>query len=456
MSALTVVGGSIAALVAADAAARAGRPVDLLVPPGGVGGGFGGIERDGRRLDLGVRLFELDREDAGPAPDLAAYRPGPEGHAPFIRLVADWMGELVNGALRTVAPPEMLVDGRRVDDIYFTVDLDGLDRVVPAEAPRIAAEAAAARDGLGPAGVLADRDALEAMSLADASLANHGGTFHRRFIAPMCAKIHPGGADAVGAARRRKVWMPLFHPATLANAAAGAPTGYAPHRPFSTVAPGGSRAVVDALMARLRAAGARVRTVPAVTGLERRPGGVTRMRFADGSQVEARRPVLGAGPGELFAAAGAAYAPPRVRMAIAWVEVPEHAVAARPGLVHLPDPGIPAFRLSPGDGGRPGHALFTVELRHDIADGDMDAAAVGALRASGVVDAGAGATVVHRVAAPAFVDPSPAAEREFAEARAALDLLGLDAEVVGGAAAFGADSFNEQVVQGLRAQEATA
>ncbi len=78
MTALTVVGGSIAALVAADAAARAGRSVDLLLPARGVGGGFRPLEVDGRRLDLGVRLLELDREDAGPPPDLAAYRPCPE------------------------------------------------------------------------------------------------------------------------------------------------------------------------------------------------------------------------------------------------------------------------------------------------------------------------------------------------------------------------------------------
>ena len=47
------------------------------------------------------------------------------------------------------------------------------------------------------------------------------------------------------------------------------------------------------------------------------------------------------------------------------------------------------------------------------------------------------------------------AQAAFAAARARLMEARLDAEVVGGAAAFGADSFNEQVIQGLRAEEAT-
>jgi len=63
--------------------------------------------------------------------------------------------------------------------------------------------------------------------------------------------------------------------------------------------------------------------------------------------------------------------------------------------------------------------------------------------------------VVHHLAGPAMPDPGPAAKAAFDAARARLQDAALDAEVVGGAAAFGADSFNEQVIQGLRAEEAT-
>lgn len=455
MTALTVVGGSIAALVAADAAARAGRRVDLLLPQRGLGGGFCPIVRDGRRLDMGVRLLELDREDAGTPPPLDAYRPGPDAHAPFIRTVRDWAGALLNGSLREVDRPQMLVDGRMVDDIYFTVDLDGLASAAPAHAARIAREAGRARECVGDAGVLADPGSLSVMSLERASRTNHGEAFHARFIGPMCAKIHPAGAAGVSADRRRKIWMPLFHPRTLERAAGGRPTGFAPRRPFHTVDGGGMGRAVDVLMGRLRAHGARTHTVPLLVRVERGSGGATRMTFADGRVVDAVRPVLGTGAQELFAAAGGAFTPSRIRMAVAWVEVPDSRMSASPSVLHIPDPAVPAFRLSTGRGGRPGHTLVTVELACDVPEADMDASALYAVARSGVAPEGAG-EVVHRVAGPAFVDPSPASVAEFDRARAALDRLGLEAEVVGGAAAFGADSFNEQVVQGLRAQEATA
>ena len=78
-SPLVVVGGSIASLVAADAALRKGRDVELILPRSGVGGGFRPLQVDGRRLDIGVRLLEIDREDASTAAAPRRLPPGPDG-----------------------------------------------------------------------------------------------------------------------------------------------------------------------------------------------------------------------------------------------------------------------------------------------------------------------------------------------------------------------------------------
>ena len=451
-----VAGGSIAALAAADAGARAGRPVELLLPARGVGGGFRPLEAAGRRLPVGVRLLEIDREDAGAPPPLADYRPGPSGHAPFVRVVADWVEGLTPGRLREVDRPAMALDGRIRDDIYFTVDLDGLRAAMGEEAARrTAAEAGEARRAGGDAGVLGGDHDLLACSLEDASRANHGATFHERFIAPMCAKIHPAGARGVPAALRRKVWMPLFHPATLERAAAGRPTGYRPRRPFHTVDPGGMGEVVEALLRRVRLS-PRVRVTP-VGALEHvaRAGGVAEMRFAGGVVRRAPRPVIGVGAGELFAAAGAPYAPGRTPMALAWAEVDEADLLALPSLLHAPDPQIPAFRVSDAGAPAPGRRLLVLELRHDTRAEDVEGAVGLSLRATGLLREGAPVEVVHHLAGPGAPDPSRAALDAFEGARAALMRADLPAEIVGGAAAFGADSFNEQVIQGLRAEEAT-
>lgn len=454
---LVVAGGCVAALVAADAALRNGRPVELLLPRRGVAGGFRPIVAGGRRLPLGVRLLEIDREDAGDPPPLSRYRPGPTAHAPYVRLVAGWLEGLVNGRLREIGRPVMAVGGRLRDDIYFTVDLDRLrDSLSEEEARRTAAEAGAARRAGGDAGVLGDGRDLLACTLEEASRTNHGTTFHRRFIAPMCVKIHPGGARIVPAALRRKVWMPLFHPATLEKAAAGEPTGYRPRRPFHTVEPGGMAAVVDALLARIEASPSV--TITRVGSLARAAAAgdeVAELRFDDGLVRRARRPVVGVGAQELFPALGVPYAPQRVPMAIAWAEVGEDDVLELPSLVHAPEPEVPAFRVSPAEPPAPGRVLLVVELRHDVSPEEIDDATRLSLRMTGLVREDAAIDVVHRVHGPGAPDPSRAALRAFEAARRRAEAAGLPAEVVGGAAAFGADAFNEQVVQGLRAEEAT-
>jgi hypothetical protein len=350
----------------------------------------------------------------------------------------------------------MAVDGRLVDDIYFTVDLEGLDRALPAgEARRTAAEAAAAARAAGDAGVLDGRP-LDGLSLEEASRANHGDTFHDRFIAPMAAKIHPGGAAAVPAVLRRRVWMPLFHPRTLERAAAGLPTGYRPRRPFHTVAPGGAGELVEALLARIRRApGARVEPVGRLAGL-RAYGPAVAMRFDDGRVVSAARPVIGVGPDELFPAADIAFASARMPMSIAWADVAEGDLLALPSVVHLPDPQLPAFRVSAGDDHRLGRRQLVVELRHDVVATDAPEAVRSALVGAGLAREGAAVDLLHHLAIAGPADPSAASVAAFAAARERLDAIRLPAEIVGGASAFGADSLNEMVIQGLRAEEMSA
>ncbi|HET6691432.1 MAG TPA: hypothetical protein VFG74_11270, partial [Miltoncostaeaceae bacterium] len=107
---LTVVGGSIAALVAADARLRGGGAVDLLLPRRGVAGGFAPLEVKGRRLGLGVRLLEIDREDAAAPPPLDDYVAGPSGHVPFVRTLAEWTRALAGDRLRRAGGLSMVVD----------------------------------------------------------------------------------------------------------------------------------------------------------------------------------------------------------------------------------------------------------------------------------------------------------------------------------------------------------
>lgn len=460
MAEQVVVGSSMAALVAADRLAAAGHHVRLLLSPGPLGGGFGSLERDGRVLEFGVRFLELDYEGTPQsAPPLDAYTPGVAGHRAFAALVRDYVEGLVGDRLDEVGRPRMLVDGRMHDDLYFTTDASVIRDVLGTAARHaVARQARACEDEAGdPAGVLADehRDAFAAMTLTTASLANHGCVFHERFVAPVAEKFVAGGGDDVLAAFRRKIWLPLFWPRTLAQAAGTAPVAFTPRRPLHTVRDGGAGQVVTAVHARLAAAAERgavfLEQHGALARIEPGPGGRVTLAMADGTTVEATRPVLGAAPTELFAAAGLEYRPAKARTAVSWIEVADEDLGDLPSLVNVVDADVPACRISTGGTGAPGHRLFTVELAHDTPETQLAEAARKSLEVAGVVRAGALMAEIRSAAVPSFALPSPANAERFAAVAARYAEQGLDACVVGGAAAFGADALGEQIVQGLRA-----
>jgi hypothetical protein len=449
-----VVGGSIAALVAADALARAGRRVRLLLPERGVGGGFAPLRADGCVLELGVRLLELSYEDDdAPVPPLADYAPGVAGHRPYIRLISEYVRGLVGDRLVAAPRPTMVVDGREVDDLLFTVDLSSLSEILDAgDRQAMGREAADAVRRAGPAGVLdGDPAQLDAMSLRDASLTNHGHLFHERFVAALCDKVLPGGASAVLASLRRKVWAPLFFPETLRRALAGRDTGFHPRRPFHTVAPDGCGALVDALVDRLgadsRVAIERPGALTSLVGATR----ATHLGFADGTTMVARRPLVGVSAAELFGAAGLDYAPERVRTALVWFERVQDGAPPPGAVTHVLDPDNPVLRVSAGGAATRGHRLLCVELRHDTQAEELGDAARRGLEAAGLVGADVSLREVRSVARPTFAAPSAQTRDRFATAMATFQRRGFDVDLLAGGTSAAADSFNEQVVQGLRA-----
>lgn len=450
----------MAALVAASALGERGRRVRLLLPERGIGGGFATLRHAGRALELGVRLLELRYEDEPERPPpLRDYEPGIGGHRPYVGLIRAWAEGLVGGGLVEAGRPQMVVDGRWVEDPLFTVDLAGLASGLPGPArERIAEEAGAARAAEGDAGVLDPARAaeLEGLSFEAASLRNHGPALHG-LLAPLAGKFWRGGAAELAAPLRRKAWMALFWPRTVEEAMRGAEPAFRPHRPFHTVAPEGPGALVSALLARLEGQPeVTIERPGALSALEAGAPGV-RLGFAGGARAEAASAIVGSSPGEVFAAAGIDYAPERVRTVIAWVECAEEDILALAPLVHLADEALPAARVSTGGGGAPeGRRLLTVELRHDLAEEAIEEATRRSLEGAGILLKGAPLMPIRHVSVPSFAAPTRENAAAFAAARARLLERELPVSLIGGAADFAADALNEQVVAGLRAAEEAA
>ncbi|MCW2997332.1 MAG: hypothetical protein JWN65_881 [Solirubrobacterales bacterium] len=444
---LVVAGGGIAALVAADAAASAGRQVQLLLGHKGVGGGFAPLVLDGRRLDRGLRALELRYEGVGEPPPLHAYDAAGAGHRPYARRIESYLRELMGDSVVELDRPRMWLHGRLGDEVLITCDLSRLRELLPdAEARVILAETAGAD---GPPGV---SRAASTTSLTAASVAQHGPTFHERLIGALAEKIRPAGGDDVPAALRRKLWLPLFHTSTVREAAAGGPVRFRPERPLHAIEPDGTGAIITRLLARLEAAP--TVTIRRIDGVERvaRDGDRVCITPRGGACVVARDPILALAPGELFAAAGLAYAPDRVTSVLAWIDVLEDDVLELPCFVHVLDSDVRVFRLSRGER-QAGRVTICVELAHDVAKDAAPAVAAAALQRLGIVREGADGVCLAAFAGPTFTAPTFANAARFTAARAAYDALGIPARTIGGSEAFGADSFNEQLIQGLAAAE---
>jgi hypothetical protein len=455
-----VVGGSVAALVAADALAKRGVDVRLLVPERGIGGSFAKTVVDGRSLELGVRLLELSFEDSHASPPLSEYQPGPIGHRPFIKIIAGWVDELLGQRLIPVTRPEMLFGGRIVDDLYFTTDASALRAALtPHQLAVIAAEANACAARSGSAAGLLDpaRGAdLAVASFEEASRANHGDTLHELFMAPVADKLVGARAADVLATHRRKVWLPLFWPETIAQATSGAELTFNADRPFHTVSGGGTGELVSQLRRRLSDRGVRVETAGSLTELRPRRDGVTELVFAGIGAVEAVRPILGVSAEELFASVGAAYRPERATSVLGWIEADEADVRHCPSLLNIVDPDSAGIRISTGGQGRAGRRLFTVELRHDVAAVDIAATAENCLRASGLVTDSAELTIVKTLSVPSFPLPTRANATAFDRARSVWLEHGAALDIIGAGVNFGGDALSEQIIQGLRAAEVCA
>lgn len=462
-SPIDVVGTAIASLVAVDALASAGHNVRWIRPPGPLNGGFQPLQRDGRRLELGMRLIELSYDEAGAPshqntePPLAEYRPGPHGHRPYLGTVERFIRALAGDGLRPVEAPSCWVRGTIGADYVVVGDLSDLPRFVDAPTlRRIAAETAAAVADAGPRGLhgRSPDDPRWDEPLTEIGPAQTGATFWRSLIQPLLdAIVEP--CD-IPVSRHRKVWMPLFHPATLHDAATGRLT-YCPDRPLYTLAEGGMNLILERLEARALASGT-VTVVPVgpITGV-RAAGTQVVFTDASGHEIATISPIVGVEPRQLFGAAGIAFEPERGMSTLAWVDVDPREAEREvlPSVEWVIDDRLPAYRIArnraePPD---PQRCSWIVELRHDL-DGDPEIEAVRTIRQLGL--GGSSTSAITSVRVPSFAVPDRVNEERFVTARRAFDQLDLDLHLVGGAVAFTVDSLNEQIVQGLRAARAAA
>lgn len=452
---IEVVGNSIASAVAVDRLAAAGLPVRWYRTSRSLSGGFQPLVVDGRRLELGMRLVELsyDSGETAESPSVLGYEPGPHGHRPFLGVVESFIKSLAATDLYPVSPGEVWINQRRGADLIVAGDLIDLPQLVePDVRRRIASEARSAVAAVGPHGLFdSDGDELMTQSFEDVARSHCGDTFYETILAPLAEAILPGASGDIIAALHRKIWMPLFHPISVLESASGSLT-YRPDRPLYSLHDGGMGKLFDRLETRIAQSElVEIVTIGRVDRIE--PGVARSVRFvADSGEFTAASPIVGLDPTELFTACGAVYSPTRARTAIAWIDCAAPSTPV-PSVTWIIDGDMPAYRVTRnrGDNDETQSATWIVELSSSADEDQLAVAAQQVLAKLGLTSEPG--RVIKSAAIDSFVAPTFSNSAGFSAARSLVDDRSLSMEIVGGAVAFGVDSLNEQIVQGMQAAE---
>jgi hypothetical protein len=271
-------------MIAAYELALVGIEVVLINPTPVWGGHFSSKTINGVPFDLGMVGFEFTGFHNEPTDDLSMYDARQRNNiARFCHKSQAYVETLI--AVHRARAPLMLWNGRLCADVLMANELsilkeldDNVSRQI-----RIEIEEILARPELPlHAARKVDNPIYLSSTYEQASLENHGKTFHELFIEPFADRLFPGGAGRFAALYHRCLWMPLYYPETML--AAMGPNPHDLETLFHYPSEGRIGALAEGLLQRIHASG-KVRIVrTAVSGVS--VNGAVSVTVADGAIVE--------------------------------------------------------------------------------------------------------------------------------------------------------------------------
>jgi len=458
-----VVGNGVAAMVAATELARGGNAVVLWNPAPQWGAHFGGFGVADRKFDIGMNLLEFT-SFAAQSSQVETYAAQTRSDvARFTSVIRDYITGLVDFAPAEV--PQCLFRGAFAPDIVIANRLDLLGMLPQDLRARIATELAGCVEALRASPDWHARNKVrlaEQFAAADyrtVSIANHGVTLHDLFIEPACQRILGLPASAVSALLHRVAWTPLYYPETLLQQLEGRPS-VLPPTDFYYPRVGSFAAVISALEQRTRG-------TPGLEVVRDKLGSLARgdAGWMLNNQAMAKRLVWTQRPGQLAAALGreddfAAYT--KASVVVAFASIDRDAWMRRFSTVFVLDADSPIYRItdqtwSAGLHTQP-QADCTIEISaaaaaHWPLDNlpALSAEIANQLMRLGVLRE-ASALTLHAAKhfKDAIVAPTAANRSRALAGHAQLASRYPEVELIGAAAPFGASSFNDSVIQGLR------
>ncbi|MBY0468709.1 MAG: hypothetical protein K2Q07_07015 [Burkholderiaceae bacterium] len=471
---LTLVGNSLAVLVAATERARRGLRTVVVNPGGPWGGYFGGVQADGRRWDAGMVMYEFTsfRQPVTP-PALSSYDPLQRND---IGRFCEVVRAHVHGRQATciIKPPQMWIGKRLLPDLLLANGLSALPELncAPAALDELRHQVEAAR--LSPwhasrkGAWLADgRRAPGDNALLDCdsvSRLNHGTVLHNAVFAPFAHQVLGRDASHLAALYHRIPWLPLYWPETLLSWLQGQPQPL-PVTEFSYPHHGSVADLCAQMAAEMQASPSVTVHHNRVLTVGRLPQGFA-LQLEQGSCIHTARLGWGQTPCEGLQASGIAADPPpgqRLPLLLAFIRLPRKALRREFSVLHIADSASGAYRIN--------------NVSHCAGENDSDSVRL-VLEANPVRfaehhgapsdDAAIGQSVINDLAGLGLIDdgqtpefvrllkmagalPLPSADGLAAqsEQRALLAARWPDVELFANSAGPFATSLSDQIVQGL-------
>lgn len=222
---VTLVGNTLAVLVAAAERAQQGLPTRIISPGGPWGGYFAGVNAGGRLWDAGMVLYEFTSfRDTGAPPALNTYEATRRNDiGRFCRVVHEHVSQ--HQRTQVVSTPLMHLGGRWLPDLMLSNQLDAL-QALPARQrlaqglrqqgwpdadadlqrwhPRHKQQWAA--DGTDDQG--------QPLTFDQVSRRVHGEALHDAVMVPFIRKVMNQDDSGLAALYHRMTWLPLFWPET--------------------------------------------------------------------------------------------------------------------------------------------------------------------------------------------------------------------------------------------------
>ncbi len=410
-----------------------------------LGGSFAEFEGGGRTLQIGPRFLELGYEDdVVRQGKFSEYVPSAAGHRRFMPAIRDYLTGFV--VTQPVSMDDLYVvqRGRRVRDFLFSVDITtAIDLLSSGERRAAEKQLSVIVKQYGESGVR-EASQLAQMTLNLASLANHGETFHERIMAPLGNRIANDGMNRTRGDMARKLWLTLFYPGTLLEALQGGPVSFRPNRRFE-VPEHGFRPLIASIVQRVRQSGGHFVDFDDMRSLREglrcgefvMPGGDS-FQAVEAIVVAANTSELATEPSEAD----------RFVTTLAWIVV-DGVVASEnlPVMMHFVDDPSGLYRVTRTASEE---AIYCAEYAGSMNCGDVEDRVARDLRRVLPEIEGHHIEVIaaKNFRQPYFSSSNIALmERQTEEIRKLC--RGRRVFFTGALAAIGADSFNEQIVQGL-------